>query len=105
VRFAPAIVTARAVKAALAQQRGDLAEAERVLGEALALCEQTGARYAEGRVHFALAELVQARGDREPLTRHLETARARFLEVGAPAWTACAEALAREAGVALAASS
>ena len=102
VRFAPAQVTARAVKAALAVERGDVAEAERLLADALALSEEAGARYAEGRVHLALAEVVGRRGERESVARHLAAAYARFREVGAPAWADRTAEVARSAGVALA---
>ena len=103
VRFAPAIVTARAVEAALAQERGDLDTVARLLGEALALCEQTGARYAEGRVHLLLAELARRRGDGDALARRLGDAHARFVEVRAPVWAERTRALARADGVPLAA--
>ena len=99
VRFAPALVTARAVKAALAV---DAAEAERLLADALALSEEAGARYAEGRVHLALAELAERRGARESVARHLAAAHARFREVGAPAWVHRTADVARSSGIALA---
>jgi tetratricopeptide (TPR) repeat protein len=101
IRFAPAIVTARTIEAALAQARGDLTGAGKLLDEALALAEEHGARHAAARVHLALAEVAQARGDRATLAGHLGEARARFHAVGAPVWAARADDAARRAGVSL----
>jgi class 3 adenylate cyclase/tetratricopeptide (TPR) repeat protein len=99
IRFAPAMVTARAVEAALARDRGDLDEAARLLGDALALCEQTDSRYAVGRVHLLLADVARARRDGDALGRHLAAAQGAFRAVGAPVWVARAEAAGRAAGV------
>jgi tetratricopeptide (TPR) repeat protein len=101
VRFAPAIVTARAVEAALAQQRGELDTAERLLAEALALCQQTGARYAEGRVDLLLAELARHRGDGETFARRLGEAHACFVDVKTPLWAERTRSVARAEGVEL----
>ena len=100
-RFAPVIVLARILESALAQARGDLAGAEKLLREALALAEERQARYSAGRVHLALADVAQGRGDRAAITSHLADAHARFVATGAPAWARRAEDAARVAGVTL----
>jgi class 3 adenylate cyclase/tetratricopeptide (TPR) repeat protein len=101
LRFAPVIVLARTLEGALAQARGDLDGAERLLQEGLALAEERQARHTAGRVHLSLAGLAQARDDRPALAHHLAEARARFVETRTPVWAARADAAARAAGVAL----
>jgi tetratricopeptide (TPR) repeat protein len=99
--FAPVIVLARTIESALARARGDLAGAEKLLLEGLALAEQRETRHTAGTVHLALAELAQARGEPAELAHHLAEAHARFVETRAPVWAARAADFARAAGVAL----
>lgn len=100
-RFAPVIVLARMLQSALAQTRGELAEAERLLQEGLALAEQSHARHTAGRVYLALADLAHAQDDRDAVARHLAAAHARFVETRAPVWATRALDAARAAGVRL----
>jgi class 3 adenylate cyclase/tetratricopeptide (TPR) repeat protein len=95
VRFAPAVVTAQAVEAALARRRGEPAVAEQLLTAALALTEQSGARYGSARLHLALANLAGEQGDTPGMARHRAEAHTLFLEMGAPVWAARASALTR----------
>jgi ATP/maltotriose-dependent transcriptional regulator MalT len=97
IHFAPAVVTAQAIEAALAYHRGEPAVARRLLTDALALAEQSGARYATARVHLALANLAADQGDAAELARHREQAHTLFVEMGAPVWAARASALSRAA--------
>jgi tetratricopeptide (TPR) repeat protein len=100
-RFAPAIVLARILESALAQARGDLVGAEKLLREGLALAEERQARYSAGRVHLALADVAQARADRAAVASHLADAHARFVATSAPVWARRVEDAARAAGVTL----
>jgi tetratricopeptide (TPR) repeat protein len=100
--FAPVIVLARTIEAGLARARGDLAGAEKLLLDGLALAEQQHTRHTAGVVHLALAELAQARDDRPALGRHLTEAHTRFVDTRAPVWAARASDLANTAGVTLA---
>ncbi len=98
IRFAPAVVTAQAVEAALAQFRGEPAVAEQLLTDALALTEQSGARYGSARLHLALANLAGEQGDAARMARHREEAHTLFVQMGAPVWAARASALSGAAG-------
>ena len=98
IHFAPAVVTAQAIEAGLAHHRGEPAVARHLLTDALALAEQSGARYATARVHLALANLAADQGDAAELARHREQAHTLFVEMGAPVWAARASALSRAAG-------
>jgi class 3 adenylate cyclase/tetratricopeptide (TPR) repeat protein len=104
MNFGPAIVEARVVESLVARARHDLAAATRALGEALELAERIGARFLAAQMRLGMAEVAWAGGDREAVGRHLAPARADFQTLGAPVWVERAAALAREAGVTLAAS-
>jgi ATP/maltotriose-dependent transcriptional regulator MalT len=86
VTFTPAVVEARLVEGLIARARGATEQAERTLGDALAVSERLGARFFAARVRLVLAELAAARGDAAAATHHLDVARSEFQAVGAPVW-------------------
>ena len=88
ITFAPAILEARLVEGLIAQARHQPGDAEKALGETLAMAERLGARFFAARVRLVLADLVGARGDRESRAQHLATAHAEFEALGAPIWAA-----------------
>jgi DNA-binding SARP family transcriptional activator/class 3 adenylate cyclase/tetratricopeptide (TPR) repeat protein len=74
---------------------GDLARAERALGEALDAFTAMAAAFEAAVTRLDLAELALLRGQPEAAAQHLETCRQSFADLGAPAYLARAEALAR----------
>jgi tetratricopeptide (TPR) repeat protein len=74
---------------------GDLARAERRLGEALEAFSAMGAGFEVAVTRLDLAELAGLRGDLEDATEQLERCRAGVAASGAPAYLARAESLAR----------
>lgn len=70
------------VRGALRRQRGDLAGAERDLGEALVLASHTGDAAVEGRALLAIARLATKRGAHEPAAQGVERAIERVSSAG-----------------------
>src|SRR5262249_29220482 len=85
-----------------AHQRGNLAEADARLREALAtFCGYDG-RFDVARTRLDLAALAHAQGDRETAIGHLREARMLFGVLRVPTYVERAEAIARTYGASLA---
>ena len=66
----------------LANQAGDLAEASRRYREALAIAEETGARWAQALTHESLVSSLSAIGDNTPATYHAKAAISIYRSLG-----------------------
>jgi class 3 adenylate cyclase/tetratricopeptide (TPR) repeat protein len=95
LRYPWSIALARRELGRIHLAAGDLASAERRLGESLELLTGLEMSFEVAVAHLDLAELARRREQPEVAAQHLEVCRGRFAALGAPAYLERADRLAR----------